>query len=149
MGRCFATDGADFGLLVGAAIREVLAEFALTVAFGADLALAVAGLDELIGVVIRDVFAGLILLGAAGFGAFGACTTAGALERLRLGVLRPADPDAFGLTELRAPRLRLAGAGFDARGWLLRCCRGAAALGADTRGLLLFCGRETLGGALL
>ncbi len=109
LGCFFTTVGVDFGLLIRVAICEVLAELVRAGDFGAGFggfgATRAAG--DLVGrtdVVMREVFAGLIRLGADGFGAFGALRVAGGLAG-RTGVV---------IREVFAGLIRLGGAGFGA-----------------------------------
>jgi hypothetical protein len=137
LGCFFTAAGGDFGLLIRVAICEVLGDLVRAGDFGACLALAKAGLEGLTDVAMRDVFAGLNLLGADGFGAFGARTEAGGLGLLRLGVMLLVDPDAFGGAERGAGRLGWGALALaNERGWLL-CCGRAEALGAEARGWVL------------
>jgi hypothetical protein len=148
LGCFFTTVGVDFGLLIRVAICEVLSELVRAGGFGAGFggfgALRAAG--DLAGrtdVVMREVFAGLILFGGAGFGAL---RTAGGLGVLRLGVTLGAGGEALGGTGRGAGRLGLGALALaDERGWLLRC--GREALGAEARGWLLRCGRAAALGA--
>jgi len=141
---CFFTAaGRDFGLLTRVAICEVLRELVRAGDFGATRA--AGDLTGRTDVVRREVFAGLIRFGGAGFDGFGALRAAGDLTG-RTDVVR---------REVFAGLIRFGGAGFgalalaDERGWLLRCGRvealgagwgllGRATLAAEARLLLTF-----------
>ena len=118
-------------MLIRVAIREVLGELVRAGDFGTTRA--AGGLAGRNDVVMREVFAGLIRFGGAGFGALRMVEGLGAL---RLGVTLGVGGEALGGAERGAGRLRLGGLGADARGWLLRCGR-AEALGAEARGWVL------------
>ncbi len=168
LGCFFTATGRDFGLLIRVAICEVLGELVRAGGFGAGFggfgATRAAGdLEGLSDVVMRDVFAGLILLGADGFGAtravgdleglsdvvmrdvfagfirfggagFGALRTAGGLAGRTDVVIR----------EVFAGLIRFGGAGFGAFGAL----RTAGGLGALRLGVTLVAGGEAGFGVL-
>jgi len=97
---------------------------------------------------MREVFAGLTLLGGAGFGGFGGVGAGESLETLRAGVVLRGGDEAFGGAERGASRLGLDERAFMVAGGgaLLRCGR-AEALGAGWG--LLGCAGIAVGARLL